>query len=147
MAIGDVVSKSNAKKTVKLTETMTTTNVVPTLATEGIPVYPTNQIVADDGHCYPTAAALTSTLVIDVAGTTPSFTLKLWGYVTAAAKWYPISTNAGGTAALAAAVTANYVERFADLGHFDRLYLQASAVSGTTPSLNAYLTASRTVSY
>jgi hypothetical protein len=137
MAIGDIVSKSNAKKTVKLLEGATATSVAPTTVNDGVPCYPTNQIVADDGHCYMAASAQSSTLNVDFAAGA-SASVRMWGYLAAAAKWFPIDSAA-------IALTANYAQRYSDLGHYDRLYLQVTAISAST--VHAYLTTARTVSF
>ncbi len=64
MALGDIESKSNAKKAVCL-QAATTGNVsAPSSDDAGIPVYPTNQIMADDGHCYTACPAASSTLMV-----------------------------------------------------------------------------------
>lgn len=131
----------NAAKNIKLAENLTVANAVPTVATDGIATYPKDGFYgSDSGHCYTSTAALTSTLLVDMTGTTPSFTFTLWGYLATAGKWYPIKVFT--------AMTANTVTQgLQDLGHFDRLYLQATAVTGTTPSANAYLVTSRTVGF
>jgi hypothetical protein len=130
----------NAAKLIKLAENITAATAAPSTAADGIAVYPKDQVfTSDSGHCYSSSPAQWSTLLVDMAGTTPSFTFKLWGYLAKTDKWYEIKTFA--------AMTANKAELVQELGHYNRLYLQATAVSGTTPSANAWLVTSRTVSY
>lgn len=130
----------NAAKAIKLLENLTAVNAAPATANDGIATYPKDQVFGSDtGHCYTSSPAQRSTLLVDMTGTTPSFTFKLWGYLAASQKWYEIKTFA--------AMTGNKAELVDELGHYDRLYLQATAVTGTTPSANAYLVTSRTVNY
>lgn len=71
-------------------------------------------------------------------------TLTLWGYLAASQRWYEIPTN-GGTpitpVALAETGTdlITLVERFYNLGHFDRIGLQVAGVAGTGASFEAWL--------
>lgn len=141
MAVGDIVSKANAKKSVCLATGLNATNAAPAAAGDGIPVYPTNQIVADDGHCYTTCPAMSSTLVVKLTGT--SATVALWGYLAAADAWCPIVPD--GAASSDVALTESTALRYLDLGHFDELYLECSAISAAT--LEAWLTTSRTVDF
>lgn len=140
MAVGNVspVGK-NAARAIKIAEELTAENSPPATAAAGVPCYPTDQIYSSDtGHCYTSSPARSSTLMVDIDGT--SATLTLWGYLAASGKWYPIKELNGGQA-----ITANHVERLSDLGHFDRLYLEAEAVTDAT--VNAWLVTSRTVSF
>ncbi len=62
--LGEIQSKSNAKKAVCL-QVATTGNVsAPSSDDAGIPVYPTNQVYADNGHCYTACPAVSSTLMV-----------------------------------------------------------------------------------
>ncbi len=155
MAVGDIKSSGNATKAVCLMVAQTSNNAVPSTAADGIPVYPTNKIVADDGHCYMACPAQTSTLVVKgtvTAGQVLTGTLTLWGYSAAIGAWIEIPLNGGtGVTPVALAETdtdlITYRERILDLGHFDRLYLQLTGIGGTGASFEAWLITSRTVSY
>ena len=155
LAVGDIKATANAKKAVCLMTAQTANNAVPSAATDGIPVDPTNQILADDGHCYMATPAMFSTLLISgtvTAGQTLAGTFTMWGYLAASGKWYEIPLNGGtGVTPVALAETdtdlITYRERLLDLGHFDRLYLQLTGIGGAGASFEAWLVTSRTVSY
>ena len=163
-AIGDIVSKSNAKKAVYLmvgatgnvaAPTGTPTRTAAASAADGIPCFPTSQIAADDGHCYSAAAAAVSTLLIKgrvTAGQTLVGTFTLWGYDEALQAWFEIPVN-GGTAITPVALAEttsdqiNFQQQFNNLGHYDRLALELSSIGGTGATFDAMLVTSRTVSY
>jgi hypothetical protein len=71
-------------------------------------------------------------------------TLTLWGYLAASRRWYEIPTSTG-TAVTPAALaetgtdTITLVQRFLNLGHFDRIGLEVASIVGTGASFEAWL--------
>lgn len=141
--VGDIKSQGQCKRGVCLMVGQTTVNGAPTLPTQGVPMQPSGAMKIDDGANFQNRDALVSTLVIDnTAGTGAVVgTFVLWVYLTFSGVWYPIKVN-GGTA-LAVYAAGNfilYMEKFNNLGHFDRVYLELQAPGGTgTPTFEAYL--------
>ncbi len=71
-------------------------------------------------------------------------TLTLWGYLAASGRWYEIPTTTGTAitpVALAETGTdiITLVQRFQNLGHFDRIGLQLASPAGTGASFEAWL--------
>lgn len=161
MALGDMtyVGNSNSCRTICLMTGQTANTgqpadaviamgAAPTAGT-GVPNYPNLRAAGDSdiGACFAGLSADFSTLVISsTAGSaTMAGTFTLWGYLAASGKWYPVKVN-GGTALAELAVpgdTIRYAERFQNLGHFDRLYLELAAVGGTATAFEAFLTTAR----
>lgn len=123
----------------------------PSGAAAGVPNYPTNKIVADDGACFAASAAPSSTLMISSSAGSGVMTgtFTLWGYLAATGVWYPIKVNGGAAIAelTTPGDTIRYSERFLDLGHYDRLALELAAVGGTATAFEAWLVTARTVSF
>lgn len=162
MALGDVTGAADAKRTVKLLHDAAATNSPPTAATDGIPCYTDFSKAAsagDNGLCYRSACAAEATICIVgtcTAGQTLSATCRLWGYLTAAAKWFPLGTgtdankgklNAGSAMGEVTTDVLLHAEPVLYPGHFDRLYLEITALSGSGASINAWITTPRTISY
>lgn len=146
MAVGDVKFYANAKKAICLLTAQTANNSPPASATAGVPNYPVLQgagaiLNAATGACYTGNAAASSTLMISSsAGSgTMTGTFTLWGYLVASGHWYPIEVNSGDAIAETATDAIRYVERYPDLGHYDRLYLELSAVGGTDTAFEAWM--------
>jgi hypothetical protein len=147
MALGDV-SANNSKKAVQIMAPTTANVAAPTLATDGIPVYPVASFnAADTGHGYQGRDARESTLLIEgtcTAGQVLVGTFTLWGYLAASGKWYELPTSTG-TAITPVALaetgtdTITLVQRFQNLGHFDRLALQLASIGGGGATFNAWL--------
>jgi len=155
LAAGTIYSKSNAKKGLCLMAAATGNVAAPTLATDGYPMYPTNQITADDGHCFTASAAPVSTLMIKgrcTAGQTLVGTFTLWGYDAAMDAWFEIPVN-GGTAITPVALAEtssdqiNFQQQFNNLGHYDRIALDLAAIGGAGATFDAMLVTSRTVAF
>lgn len=151
MAAGTVTS-TDIKRTIKLLEDAVANSAVPSVATDGHPCYPTQtqeRAAAEESWCfYRGRDAGQSTLNAYgtvTAGQILTFTLTLWGYLTAAGKWFEIPLN-GGTAVTPVALAEtdtdliSFQQRLENLGHYDRLYLQVTGIGGTGASINAWLT-------
>lgn len=143
LAVGDIGtgSRSCCTKSICLMTAQITNNNAPTLATDGVPNFPdgTNQ-VKDTGAGYSGRAHKKSTILIrSTAGSgTMVGTFVLWGYLTAAAAWYPINLN-GGTALAENSADQLYLREVVDeLGMFDRLYLEVKAIGGTATAFEAW---------
>jgi hypothetical protein len=71
-------------------------------------------------------------------------TLTLWGYLEASECWYEIPTSTGTPITPVALAetgtdTITLVQRFQNLGHFDRIGLQVASLVGTGASFEAWL--------
>lgn len=87
------------------------------------------------------------------AGTAPTATAKLWGYIGGDVdEWFPVGKDPAGSGTAASAGLVNdgnaigsysgnnmrHSEPFQSLSAFDRLYLELTAVTGS-PTLQAYM--------
>ncbi len=158
-AVGTVSGSANAKRAVCLLTAQTTTNSAPSAATDGVPCYPSNALDTDTGMNYTARASREAVLFVsNSAGSgTVAATLRLWGYLAASGEWYPIGAGADATKGTINAATSlgesgvadklNHCEPFYLMGHFDRIYLQVTAISGTATALEAWVTTARSVSF
>ncbi len=144
--LGDVTGTGNAKRSVCLMTAQAANNNAPTdglASTAGVPNYPNSAVYgSDSGACYTGRCAETSTLAISSSAGSGTMvgTFTLWGYLAVTGVWYPILVNAGSALAETAADKIRYAEKYTTLGHWDRLYLQLSAVGGTLTAFEAWLT-------
>lgn len=134
----------------------TANTAAPSLVTDGVPNYPVEKIYGTDtGACYQGYAARESflTLFTTAGSGTLAGTFTLWGYLakgTAGASgpnggngiWVPVVKVNGGTG-FSSATPVTYAERELNLGLYDRLYLQLTAVGGTSTAWEAWLTTAR----
>lgn len=108
----------------------TATNSAPSGATAGVDLKFTAGTVRN---------AAEHVLYVDFAGTGAlSVTLKLWGYSEQRAKWYPMGT-VNDASAITATTSGTFAEVLYSVKHFDRVYLEVTAISGTSNTVNAYL--------
>lgn len=158
-AAGDVLATANSVRSTCLLAGVTAVNNPPALATDGIPVYPTNrQGDKTDGVCYGGKPSRESVIFAKgvASGGSPSLTLRLWGYSKALGEWVPVGAGADSTkgtlnaGAAMGPVKTNKVlhsESFLLAGQFDRLYLEVVAIAGTTMTVDAWIATARTVGY
>lgn len=151
MASGDVVTTNNCLRSVCLFAGLTATNGQPTLATDGIPGFPVNSVYgSDSGHSAVNFGARDSSVMVKgtASGGVISFTGRLWGYHAQLAQWIPLGTGADTTKAIlngGVAIGATktntvlHAEPVLYAGHFDRLYLEATAVAGTAATFEAWM--------
>lgn len=144
------VTANSSKKAICLLENAVANTGLPATATAGVAVHPDNGFgfsPDDTAHGYQNRDARESTLLIYgtcTAAAVLTGTFTLWGYLAASGKWYEIPV-AGGTrlAPIALAETdadaITHVERFQNLGHFDRLFLELAAIGGAGASFTAHL--------
>ena len=157
---GDVfLGSTDAKRAICLVTGLAATNSPPSGATAGVPCYRTKtNRSADTGACYNTRAARESTLVIKGTGTgTVTGTFRLWGYVatpSSTGAWYPMGTgtdadkgkiNAGTALGEVITDVVLHAEPVLYVGHFDRIYLECTAIGGSSPSFEAWLITPRSV--
>ncbi len=156
LAVGDIrynTDNSAAFRAACLLTAQTTTNGQPSLATDGIPVYmPVAKGDKDRGASYVARASLESSIFIaSKAGSgTVAGTFRMWGYLAALGAWVPVGAtpagdttkgllNAGVSIGETKADVVLHCEPFLLAGHFDRLYLEVTAISGTGTSFEAWL--------
>jgi hypothetical protein len=105
---------------------------------------------ATDGVALPHLTDYATALVHSTAGSgTMTVTLKLWGYNSATAKWYPLGTNATAASkgllneANAIAETGTDSIRHAELVRglrsFQRVYFEITAIGGSSTAVTAVL--------
>jgi hypothetical protein len=151
MAVGDITNTFNAIRKIKLLDTATTTNGQPTLVTQGVPGYGTSG-GAQKGANFEAKPTREASIIIKATGTAPSITLRLWGWSAEAQDWVPLgpggdttkgTLNAGAAiGATRSTTTILHAEPVTLSGHFDRIYLEIVAASGS-PTINAWLVVPR----
>lgn len=146
--VGDVKVTNNCKRAICLMTAQNAANNPPTLATDGVPNFPSGLSEPSDvGAGFRGLSAEDSTLLIRSVGGSGTLagTFTLWGYLAASGAWYPMKVN-GGVALAEVTAPADLIahrEVFNQLGHFDRLYLELASPGGTTPNFEAYLVTAR----
>lgn len=153
-AVGTVTNYNNSVRAICLMFNLTATNAAPSGATQAgaVPNYPTNAIVnSDTGACYDGRPARESMLSLySTAGSgTITGTFVLWGFLPAgsagangpnagAGIWVPvIKVNGGSSISQTAPLT--FAERELNLGLYSQLYLQCTAITGTSAAYEAWL--------
>lgn len=158
-AAGDVINYGHAIRATCLFTGLAAANNPPALVTDGVPCYRDDNLppIKDYGICMPSRPSQEASIVIKGTGTgTVSGTFRLWGYVAAlgGGTWVPLGTGAdttkgtiNGGSALGEVKSdiVLHAEPLLLAGHFNRLYLEMTAVSGTTPSFEAWIVVPRTV--
>lgn len=150
-ASGDVKTTNNVLRNVCLFTGLTSANGQPALATDGVPCYPDlNNLANDTGACFVNYGARDSSIVIkgSAAGGPIAFTGRMWGYNAQLAEWVPMGTgtdaakgliNAGAAIGPVKTLKVLHGETLKYAGHYDRLYLEATVVGGTTPTFEAWV--------
>ncbi len=160
-AAGDVkynTDNSAAFRSVCLFTGLAAVNGQPALSTDGVPVYRrVAQGGTDEGASYIARASREAVLFLTGTGTgTVAGTFRLWGYLAAAAAWAPLGTgvattkgtiNGGASIGETKADVVLHAEPVLLAGLFDRLYLECTAISGSTPSFEAWLTTAHRMQY
>ena len=153
-AVADVINSQNVFRSICLMTGQTAAMVAP-VGLVGVPNYPSKGYLAgDDGACFAVRSAEESTLQLrSTAGSgTMSATIVLWGYLAAAnsgaGAWYPVSdfANVASMALVQGSLVPTQLfltDRFANLGHYDRLYCQLVAVAGTATAMEVWCTTAR----
>jgi hypothetical protein len=144
MAIGDITEITPGLYTFELLASATATSAAPSGATAGLDL----DLVKSKVGCIPerVRVALTST----AGSATMTVTTRLWGYFGTAIGWSPMGTGTDANKGVlnAAAATAEvdtdsikHSEEFTGLGNASRLYLQVTAIGGTSTAVTGYLIA------
>lgn len=153
--VGTVTSTANAKRSICLMVAQAATNAAPSAATAGVSSYPIAQSLnADTGAFYTGVSPDESVLqLFTTAGTgTVTGTFVLWGFLAAGSAgvngpnggsgiWVQIAT----LSAFSGTAPASAVQNMPYLGAYDRLYLQCTALTGTSAAFEAWLTTARAV--
>ncbi len=146
-AIGDVTGVGNGEvKAVELLASATATNSPPSGASAGLPVNTLAQFGAA-----PDRAAL---VIASTAGSgTMTATFRLWGRLPiGGGLWFPLGPGTDalkGTLNLETAIgetgadTLRHSEVIENLGLFDRLYLEITAIGGTSTAVTAWVVVRR----
>ncbi len=141
MAAGSVTASALSRK-LEILSAAIATNSPPSGATAGFDV---NQLFSG-------SPAYGAIFVKSTAGSgTVSVTLRLWSYDNTAAVWTPCGTgtgalkgvlNAGAAIPEDATIGADLIRHYEAVGipwAFDRIYLEITAISGTSTAITAYL--------
>jgi len=143
-ALGTTTSIGDGNtKGILLLDTATATNSPPSGASAGLAI---NDIRSAFG-CIPDVMSL---LLFSTAGSgTMTVTCKLWGHTPlSSGQWLPIGTGADttkGTINAGAAIGETSADKLVHseviqvMGHFDRIYLEITAIGGTSTAVIAYL--------
>lgn len=139
MALGFVSGQGSAgrRRNFLILEAATATNSPPSGSSAGADL---SDIDNDNlGAKYEAASA--SVVVYSSAGSaTMSCTLRLWGYDSQSAKWYPLGyLNSGNSIAELSADSIRWAEKVDDLFDWDRLYVEVTAIGGTDTAINVAL--------
>lgn len=153
--VGTVTNSFNAKRSICLMVAQAATNAAPAAATAGVAAYPIAQSLnADTGAFYTGVAPDESVIqLFTTAGAgAVTGTFVLWGFLAAgsagvsgpnggAGVWVQIAT----LTAFSGTAPASAIQNIPFLGAYDRLYLQCTALTGTSVAFEAWLTTARAV--
>ncbi len=146
MAIGTTLEIAPGLFRVELLASATATSAVPSAATDGLD---TNVIKSLIG-CIPERMRIC--LASTAGSATMTVTTRLWGYFGATAGWAPMGTGTDANkgvlnGAVATAEvdtdTIRHSEEFQGLGLAARLYLQVTAIGGTSTAVTGWIVAGR----
>ena len=140
MALGDIADYST-NRSLELLASATATNSPPSGASAGVPV---TSLQWD--YRVPDTVTL---LIYSTAGSgTITVTCRIWGYHPKAAEWFPLGTGTAsgkGVVNNGAAIAEDQADQIShaeplDLPiHFTRLYLEITAIGGTSTAVTADL--------
>jgi hypothetical protein len=144
MALGDITPIGNGEtKAIELLASATATNSPPSGSSAGIAW---NDIVGGFGF---SPEALTLAIASTAGSGTMTATFKLWGYIPmASGKWLPLgpggdttkgTINDGTAIGETSADSIVHCEPVDLAGHFQRLYLEITAIGGTATAVTAWL--------
>jgi hypothetical protein len=145
MALGTVTSLGDLVA-IELLASATATNSVPSGTSAGLSVQ--DDIKPAFGGVVPDL--MTLSLVSTAGSATMTVTARMWGFLAAAAVWVPVGTgpdatkgviNGGVAIGETGADLIRHSETVAYLGHFQRVYLEITAIGGTSTAVTARLNA------
>ena len=148
MAIGDITTyPDNEAKSIVLLASVTATNSPPSGASAGL-------AITDISNLYNFMPSEAGLLLYSTAGSgTMTCTARLWGYHPGPAAWFPLGTgadatkgtiNAASTLDETAADKLRHLEPLALLGIAgSRLYLEITAIGGTSTAVTAEIVVRR----
>lgn len=144
--LGQTIFWNNVAKSVCVLPATTANTSIPTLITDGIPVYPSAQM-GTGGLAFPNTPPRVTSLAVRgtvTVGQVLTGTLTLWGYHPVVG-WMEIPVNSGSLitpVALAETQTdiITYTEQYESLGHYVRLAVQLTGIGGTGATFEAWLT-------
>lgn len=132
MALGE-------RNSIQLLTAATATNGVPTASSDGLEL---------NSLKFPEDALLT---LRSTAGSgTMTVNVRLWGYEADSAKWFPLGVGADSTKgtidsgtdiAETSANQISHAEIISGLRHFDRIYAEITAITGTSTAISCWLIA------
>lgn len=148
MALGDVTEyPGGLAKSIVLLATRTTTNSPPSQVTDGLAMSAIENL-------FPELSTEAALLVYSTAGSgTMTCTCRLWGYHPGPAAWFPLGTGTDGAkgiinAGSATGETGSDVVRHCEVLSLagiagSRLYLEITAIGGTSTSIEAAIVVRR----
>lgn len=124
---------ANRRRTIRLIEGAIATNNAPSGASAGVA---TSVVDANLGGMFEARSAVAE--VYSTAGSgTMTVTVRMWGYDSQAARWFPVGyLNAGGAIAELSADSIRHAEKIDDLWDWDRWYAEIVAIGGTDTAVN-----------
>jgi hypothetical protein len=142
MALG-TVSNDGPCRAIEVLASATATNSVPSGATAGLDM----NLVARADNERPESVSL---VIASTAGSaTMTATFKLWGYCPGAADWVPLGPhktatskgliNFGNAVTEHAADALRHAETVNQIFDFSRVYLEITAIGGTSTAVTAWL--------
>ena len=129
---------ANRRRNLLVLEVATGTNAPPSGASAGVPTNGSDWAEFFGGQW---EARSVSLLVYSSAGSaTMTCQIRMWGYDSVSARWYPLAYVAGGaTIAELSDDSIRHAEKFDDLFDWDRIYAEVTAIGGTSTAINVAL--------
>ena len=130
MATGVVAGQGSAgrRRNILILEAATATNSPPSGGSAGVAA---TVVDTDWGAKYEADSAVVEAYS-SAGSATMTFTIRLWGYDSIAAKWFPLGyLNSGSAIAELAADDIRHAEMVDDLFVWDRWYAEVTAIGGT----------------
>lgn len=83
------------------------------------------------------APSVTMEVYSSAGSATMSCTIRIWGYDSVSAQWYPLGyLNSGNSIAELSSDSIRHAEKFDDLFDWDRVYAEVTAIGGTATAIN-----------
>lgn len=134
---------------IRLLNEATATNGAPSAATDGFSLRGQAASAAGESNEPPWGSTAAIAINSTAGSGTMTGTFKLWVYANATAVWMPYGTDAtaankgllneGNAIGETGTDTIRHTELVNGLWHYDRVYLEITAIGGTGPAFTAYL--------